>query len=169
MQTYYMLGACQASTKIADNFRQVYNVLRRRDLLLSVSVTSTLTECPGQTSLSGLSSTLAGEGSGGIMYAVPITCSGPMPPVKKYKYVFGPIDAGKLAMHLPALKYFSHYSLSRRDSLGLGTPTLDLVGISPSRPVDLVAGVGVPSLPSGLSLSEEDIEKRLHMYRHGKS
>ena len=103
------------------------------------------------------------------MYAVPITCSGPMPPVKKYKYVFGPIDAGNLAMHLPALKYFSHYSLSHLDSLGLGTPTLDLVGISPSCPVDFVAGVGVPSLPSGLSLSEQDIEKPLHMYRHGTS
>ena len=65
MQNDDMLGACQASRKIDENFRQVYNVLRRRDLLLSVSVTSTLTECPGRTSLSGLSSTLAGEGSGG--------------------------------------------------------------------------------------------------------
>ena len=77
------------------------------------------------------------------MYAVPITRSGPMPPVKSYKYVFGPIDGVELAMHLGALKYFSHYSLRRLDSLGLGTPTLEIVGTSPSCPVDFVAGFAV--------------------------
>ena len=72
-------------------------------------------------------------------------------------------------MQLGALKFFSHYSLRRLDSLGLGTPMLEIVGTSPSCPVDFVAGFAVPLLPNGVALSVQYIEKALHMNTHVKS